>query len=175
MRSKQWIITMAVVAVGIFLFAGIGSTDNKESKEVIELNWVKYDKGLELAAKANKPIMVDFYTNWCKFCKKMDKETFAEETVAKYLNENFVIIKVNAESKETVITADGSLSERALSKSFGVRGYPAYWFLKPDGEKISNIPGYVPADKFIIVLQYFAEGHYETKTLKDYFNSLQSN
>ncbi len=174
MRIRHWIIATIVIAAGVFLFAGIGATDTKEAKEVIELNWVKYDKGLELAAKENKLVMVDFYTNWCRYCKKMDKETFAEETVAKYLSEKFIVVKVNAESKETVVTANGSLSEKDLSKSFGVRGYPAYWFLKPDGEKINNIPGYVPADRFINILRYFGEGYYETKTWKEYASGLEA-
>ena len=175
MRVNRWIITLAAISAAVFMFAGISFSDTEVSKETIELKWLKYDKGLELAAKENKPVMVDFYTNWCGYCKKMDRETFTNDAVAKYLNDNFVIVKVNAESNETVATSDGSLSERQLSQSFGVRGYPAYWFLKSNGEKISNVPGYVPADKFITILRYFGEGHYDSTSIKEYFNSQKSN
>ena len=187
MRMNRWILTLVIILAGVLTYAGISATDAEEAKpakdakmakaakDAVALSWVKYDKGLELAAKENKPIMVDFYTNWCKFCKKMDNETFTDGTVARYLDENFVLVKVNAESNETVITSNGNLSERQLSQSFGVRGYPAYWFLKSNGEKINNVPGYVPPDKFITILRYFGEGHYETTTWKDYLDSQNSN
>jgi len=158
------------------LLVDLGIPQNEKTAKVDSgLSWVKYDKGLVLAAKENKPILIDFYTNWCGWCKKMDRETFSNDSVAQYLNDRFITVRVNAESNEMLATGNGSLSEKDLSRSFGVRGYPTYWFLKSNGEKINNISGYSPPDRFITVLKYIGDSHYQTKTWQEYLKSLESN
>jgi thioredoxin-related protein len=175
----MWIRRIAVIvtllAIGFVFLAVSGVTDPSKDEGKEALNWIRYDEGLKLAEKAKKPIFVDFYTNWCRFCKKMDKETFSDKAISQYLGEHFVTVKVNAESKNTVDTPDGSLSERQLARSFSVRGYPTYWFLKPSGEKINYTSGYSPPDKFITVLRYIGDGHYETKSFKDYMAEISAN
>lgn len=175
MRSKRWIISAAILAVSVLILVNIGFTGNEKQPTESKLNWLKYDEGLQLAAKLNKPVFVDFYTNWCKFCKKMDRETFADESIYKYMNEKFVMVKVNAESNNVVATADGNISEKDLSRSFGVRGYPTYWFLKSSGEKINNISGYAPPERFITVLKYIGDNIYQDKTWNEYLKGLQAN
>jgi thioredoxin-related protein len=175
-EKKMWIrrfsilASLLVLALIVMTTSGISDPSKSETKE--SPNWVKYDEGLKLAMKTERPILVDFYTNWCRFCKKMDKETFSDTMIAEFLNENFVTVKVNAESRNTVKTADGAVSERQLARSFGVRGYPTYWFLKPNGEKINYSSGYAPPNKFINILRYIGEGHYESKTFKDYLSEI---
>jgi thioredoxin-related protein len=169
-RRFSILASLLVLALIVMTTSGISDPSKSETKE--SPNWVKYDEGLKLAMKTERPILVDFYTNWCRFCKKMDKETFSDTMIAEFLNENFVTVKVNAESRNTVKTADGAVSERQLARSFGVRGYPTYWFLKPNGEKINYSSGYAPPNKFINILRYIGEGHYESKTFKDYLSEI---
>lgn len=175
MRLKGLIVTTAILAAAVFLMVKIGFTDTQEPKPKLdkELKWLKYDEGLKLAAEANKPVMVDFYTNWCGFCKKMDRETFTDEDVKGYLGEKFVIVKVNAESNDMLATSEGTISERQLARSFGVRGYPTYSFLKPNGERINDVPGYKPPDAFLALLKYFGDGHYQSETWKEYVAGLR--
>ncbi len=158
-----------LLLIGVIAFVDFSAAQEKKNQKA-DLNWVSYDEGLKIAAKNEKLIFVDFYTDWCGYCKKMDRETFANKEVSDYLKKNFVVVKVNAESKTAMELPTGSISGSQLSKSFGVRGYPTYWFLKPNGEKINNISGYSPPNKFIHVLMYVGGGHYETKTFTEFLS-----
>ena len=175
MRIRRLAAIATLLAIGLIFLTVSGVTDPSKDEGDKALNWVKYDEGLKLAKKEKKPVFVEFFTNWCKFCKKMEKETYSDKTISEYLSEHFIMVKVNAESKNTVDTPDGSLSERQLARSFSVRGYPALWFLKSNGEKIFYYPGYLPADKFIYVLRYIGEGHYESTSFRDFIAGLSAN
>ena len=52
-------------------------------------SWARWDAGLQAAAAGKRYVLVDVYTDWCGWCKVMDKNTFSEPNVAKILNENF--------------------------------------------------------------------------------------
>jgi thioredoxin-related protein len=164
--SKLVIIAIILAAVSASIV--IGEPTEKKDASSEPFKWNKYDEALTLAAKQNKPLMVDFYTDWCGFCKKLDKNTYADPTVAEYIKGHFIAVKVNAESKEPFNLPTGQMTGSSLAKSFGVTGYPAVWFLKPNGERINYYPGYAPPEKFILVLKYIGDGIYKTQSWKDY-------
>jgi thioredoxin-related protein len=133
------------------------------------VTWVSYDLGLENAKKENKPIMVDFYTSWCGWCKKMDKETFAHKDVSKLLSQDYVAVKLNAESSKKLKIGGQDLTERDVAKDFKVTGYPTICFLKADGDKIGCLPGYAGPEHFVNVLSYIKDKAYEKNIqLQDY-------
>ncbi|MBW2593198.1 MAG: thioredoxin fold domain-containing protein [Deltaproteobacteria bacterium] len=107
-----------------------------------EIKWHDYEKGLALGKDSNKKIMINFYGEWCRYCKKMEKETFAAAKVADYLNANFISIRINSDKNENLVRA------------FKVTGLPVTWFLTENGDKIGNRPGWVKADKFLELLEY---------------------
>jgi len=158
----------AIILAGILAAVVIGDTPANKGESSKDLGWKKYDEGLVLAAKQNKPLMVDFFTDWCGYCKKLDKITYADPQIAEYIKTHFVAVKVNAESKEPFNLPSGQMTGSTLAKSFGVTGYPAIWFLKPNGEKINYYPGFAPPEKFIIVLKYIGDGIYKTQSWQDY-------
>ncbi len=160
-RNSVLAVLIAVLFLSTFGIAG--ETTEKES-----ITWVKYDEGLKIAAKVDKLIFIDFYTDWCKFCHKMDRETFSDKEIITYFNEHYIGVKVNAESKKKMKLPEGEFSGRELSRQYGVRGYPAYWFLKPDGEKITNLSGYSPPAKFMPILQFVGGKHFENMTFQEY-------
>ena len=61
--------------------------------------WKKFNEGMSEAKKNGKKILVDVYTDWCTWCKEMDKNTYADKNISAYLKKNYVIIKLNAEGK----------------------------------------------------------------------------
>lgn len=168
---------ISLIAIGILIAAVLGYSESGTQKTANPdgFSWNKYDEGLKIAAQNKKPLMVDFYTDWCGYCKKLDKTTYADPTVAKYVKEHFVAVKINAESKESINLPTGKTNGAAIARSFGVTGYPAIWFLEPDGKKINFYPGYAPPDKFIHVLRYIGDGHYKKQSWKDYSANLSSN
>ncbi len=149
------------------------STDKPEGKK--DFSWLKFDEGLEQASKNDKMIFVDVYTNWCGFCKKMDRNTFSDKMIMNYLDEHFILVKLNAESKKKMVLPDGSLNGRQIARSFAVRGYPTFVFLNSNGEKLYSRSGYAPPNGFIHLLRFVAEGHYESKSLREYITEISAN
>lgn len=67
------------------------------------INWLTLEEAnREIKANPKKPILFTIYTDWCGFCKKLDKETFLDPTVVKYVNANYIPVKFNAETKQMV-------------------------------------------------------------------------
>ena len=142
----------------------------KNIKETSPIVWNKYDDALKLAAKSKKPIMVDFYTDWCGWCKRLDKDTYGNEKVMEYLNQQYVVIKLNAESTSKVNYQDKSYTEASLAQAFGATGYPTIVFFDSKGEPINSLGGYLNAEKFLPVITYIGDDHYKSMTWEEFQN-----
>lgn len=142
----------------------------EEVNKVVEKN-IKKNK-----AKEDKLIIVDFYTDWCGWCKKLDKETYADPEIARLMNTYFYPVKFDAESRDSVQFANimyrfKSMGSRGTnefaitmaSRPGGKIGYPTISIISPLGEKITVEAGYKDAAKMKMFLLYYGEGHYETK------------
>jgi len=108
------------------------------------VSWKDFGAGLELAGAESKPIFVVFETNWCGYCKKMNRSTFKDPGVVERLNE-LVAIKIDAEDAKKV----NGYSGRELASRYGVAGYPALMMLGPRGEVRSRTSGYLDARDFL--------------------------
>ncbi|MCK4385223.1 MAG: DUF255 domain-containing protein [candidate division Zixibacteria bacterium] len=135
------------------------------------LIWHKYDEGLAKAKKEKKHILVAFYTSRCGWCRKMDKSTYADEAVKKVLNESYVAIKVNGQSKEKVGADQKKITEKELARKFWVRAYPTTWLLKDSGEKIAPYYGYADAPTFLNVLNYIKDDLYDKMSFEEYLKN----
>lgn len=127
-------------AVAVLIFASSTLTYAE-----IHFKDITYAEALKLAAKEKKIIMIDFYTDWCGWCKKLDRDTYSSEEIGKYADENVISIKINADDKGGV----GS----AFSKKLGITGFPTIVFFDADGKEIHRVVGYKPAPAFIQELQ----------------------
>jgi thiol:disulfide interchange protein len=81
---------------------------------------------------SGKPLMVDFYTTWCQWCKKLDSDVYSARSVIDE-SANFVSVKVDAEK------------HRDLAARYGITGYPTIVWLRADGSVIDRLPTYVEA------------------------------
>ncbi len=132
------------------------------------VHWSSFDAGLEQAKISHKKVLVDVFTEWCSWCKKMDSEVYSNSDIKDYLSKNFIIIKMNAEANEKIHYKGVEYSPAQLAAAFGVNGYPATLFLREDSEPITQLPGYVEAPMFIHVLSFIAENEYEKKQFSEY-------
>ncbi len=124
--------------------------------EAVELDWQPYTQGLDGAKKAGKPSLVYFFADWCTYCKKMDKETFGDEEVSKYLSGNFSMVRVNTDKAKEV------------AQSYGVQGLPTVWFLNEKGEKLGTLPGFVPPRNFLAAAKYIGSSAYKTMKFEEF-------
>jgi thioredoxin-related protein len=156
--------------LSIFILFIIGF--NGTAGEKTALQWHAFDSGIAEAKKSNKKVIIDVYTNWCHWCKKMDKEVYENEKVTTYIGKNYITIKLNAESNSTANYKDKSLSERELAQAFGVTGYPTTIFMEPNGELITSVSGYYDADKFINIAKFIGENHYKKMKWEEFLKKV---
>jgi thiol:disulfide interchange protein DsbD len=99
-----------------------------------------------LAAARGRPVMLDFYADWCVACKEMDRFTFTDPRVRALLD-RFVLLQADV----TANTAD----DRALLQRFSLFGPPGYIFFSPEGNEIPalRVTGFKPADAFLPILE----------------------
>ena len=122
------------------------------------LAWRGWDEGLREARERKRPVLVDVYTQWCGWCKRMDRDVYASPEVRDYLSRRFVTVKLDAEAAGPARYEDRDFTYRSLAGRFHVTGYPTTLFLRANGEQIISAPGYIPADRFLLVLRYIGEG-----------------
>lgn len=129
-----------------------------------------FEDALKKAAAENKRVVVDVYTDWCGWCKKMDAEAYSNSEVKKLLEDNFILVKLNAEGKNKLTYNGKQYTEEELSYYFEVFSFPTTIFLEPDGKLITfsydsypmkNVPGYIKTDEFKKLLIYFRDGKYK--------------
>lgn len=152
----------------ILIFFFIFSFSCKNKSEFIakegELTWLTIEQASELGVKGNKKkFLVDVYTDWCGWCKVMDKKTFTDPALIKYLNEHFYVVKFNAEQKEAV-KYRGKIYEWQAAGRNGVNAlgiellqgrlsYPTLVYLDENLDPITVSPGYKEPERLLMELQ----------------------
>ena len=113
------------------LFAFIGLVAilmSFKSDKKATITWYDWNTGYQMATKKNKLMLIDVYTSWCGWCKKMDKDTYEDKEVVDAMNKNFIAIKLNPEEQGKVYKIDTlSLSPAELLGVLAqgdVSGYP---------------------------------------------------
>lgn len=146
-----------------------------------KLKWYTWTEAIEKLASDDKPkkIMVDLYTDWCGYCKKMDDETFSDPYVIKYIQENFYPVKFDAEQRKPLRYADhtfkfdpyrGRNGVHALAFALldGNMSYPSMVYLDEKQKRIAISPGFKPADSFLRELRFFGDNHYKVTDYETY-------
>lgn len=149
MKKMKTIIPAFLVVSAVLFAAGCNGGTSVADESAGEISWHKDLESAKAAAKERDTIiMVDVYTDWCGWCKKLDKEVYTQSDVVRF-SDTLVNLKVNAEDN-----AGGT----ALAREHGVSGYPTILFLTSDGEEIDRIGGYLEAPSFLAEMQRIASG-----------------
>jgi thiol:disulfide interchange protein DsbD len=100
---------------------------------------------LERARAEGKPVLIDFYADWCAACKELDRETYAASEVLEESG-RFLTIKVDGTNE------DGPIPE--LYERFGIQGLPTVAFISSQGEilKDPRVTGFLAPEKFLEVM-----------------------
>ncbi len=159
------------------------------AQETIE--WLTIEQAQERAAKdknTTKKYFVDCYTDWCGWCKRMDKDTFSDTLIAKIVNHYFYPVKFNAEQREDVTLA-GKVYKNTGKATGGRRGtphqlayyllnnrlsYPSFSILGTDCKVLITQPGYFPPKDFEPFLVYVGEELYKEVDYKIFFDNYES-
>ncbi|MBU8921855.1 MAG: thioredoxin family protein [Bacteroidales bacterium] len=153
----------------IMILVGCGAGSEEKTAD----GWLSFNEGMELAASSGKPVIVDFYTSWCKWCKVMDRDTFSNPEVKAALEKDFVTIRINAENRKDKLRYKGKeYTPVELTRLFKVRGFPSLAYMESDGELIMVVPGFKKPDVFMPTLRYIIDGcHRKGVTLDQYIRN----
>lgn len=132
-------------------------------KSAPKVNWMDFNELQEAYAKEPRPILIDMYTNWCGWCKVMDKKTYTNENVVSYINQHFYAVKFNAESKETIsflgneytYNKKEKINELAKKLAGYELGFPSTIFLSDLKAQPAVISGYMKPGELEAPLKYF--------------------
>jgi len=116
----------------------------------------EYKDELKRAEREDKPVILYFYSNYCRFCDLMDRDVLNDNEINPILKKDIVYIRVNVNKKTE------------LPRLYGIRGYPTTSLLDPSGKLIVQIPGYINKNVFKMILQFLKDKHYKTMTLNDF-------
>ena len=169
--AKQQTINMKNFT--LFLFLCTSSIFTVKAQETSAVKWYTLEEALELNAKQPKKIFIDIYTDWCGWCKVMDKNTFSNPYIAKYLSENFYPVKFNAEGTSE-ITYKGqvyknrnqgqrSTHDFAVALLQGKLSYPSVAFMDSTSTPITFLAGYLAPEQFEPILVFISEDKYKTE------------
>jgi thioredoxin-related protein len=126
-------IFSAISLVTFFLF-------NKALAQVEFEEVLLWQNTLNQASEEDKLVFVDAYTDWCGWCKVMDKKTFSKEEVGTYMNENMVSVKIEMEKTDI---------GKKISMKYGINSFPTFLIFSSSGVLIYKLTGFQEADKFL--------------------------
>ena len=151
--KTQFRLLITIILIFI-LSAGIGLAN----AALEHVTWRDYEEGIAFAKKTNKPIMITFLSERCRYCKRMEKNTFTDLAVVKTLNEKFVSIKVDVKSNAN------------LARMYGATYLPTTVFITPQEEGIGKIIGYRSPHDLLVVLEFVGDGFYQRMDFKDFLH-----
>ncbi|MEM9856135.1 MAG: DUF255 domain-containing protein [Bacteroidota bacterium] len=162
MRILKSIILLTVV------LGTLGFTTYEEPK----VNWLTFEEAVEKSKTEKRKIFIDVYTDWCGWCKVMDKKTFSNREIAGYLNENFYPVKFNAEQKEDIqfngntykFVPSGRKGYHQLAAALlnNKLSYPTVVFLDENFVMLQPLPGYQKPDQFEKIVKFIGGDHFKS-------------
>jgi thioredoxin-related protein len=169
MSRKLTAIVSASILALCLSFVWLPYTESTPGIQDETVKWMTYDQAVALSKKNPKPIFIDVYTDWCGWCKQMDKTTFSNPKIAAYLNKKYYAVKFNPEKKDSVHYKGKAYTNSTLSASiFHVSSYPTTVYLEADETLLQPIPGYQTPNDFNRIIHYIGDNHYKTTTWEDF-------
>jgi uncharacterized protein YyaL (SSP411 family) len=143
------------------------------------VKWYTIQEAEKLFKQTPRPIFIDTYTDWCGWCKKMDKETFTNSVISDILNNKFYPVKFDAEGKESINFLgqtfindgkSGNAHQLAVALLQGRLSYPTVVFLTQKNSEVavSPVPGFKVAKEMEVLLNFFADKTYESNNWEDF-------
>lgn len=165
-KSMRKAAIFGISFIALFLASAFTSAEQET------IQWMTWEEAMAKQKVEKRKIIVDIYTDWCVWCKRMEEGTFQKANIAQFINENYYPVKFNAEQRKDiqfkgktygfVNQGKNGYHELAAEITRGRLGYPSVVFLDEELEVIQAINGYKDPEEFEMIITYFA-GNYHKK------------
>jgi thioredoxin-related protein len=142
------------------------------------VKWYTIEEAYALNKTKPKKIMIDVFTDWCGWCKKMDRDVFSHPVIARYLNEYYYPVKFDAESSAPIeFNGQKFINEGAGIRSThqfanallkGQLSYPSIAYFTEKLEYMGAMPGYKTPDQLEVILNFIAQDKFKTISLEEF-------
>ena len=157
--------------IALLFFTSSAAVLAQTKTEKQKINWITIEKADELRRTEPRKVLIDVYTDWCGWCKKMDASTFSDPKVVAYINAYYYAVKLDAEQREP-ITLGGKTYEYVPNGRRGYHeianellqgkmSYPTTVFLDESMNMIQPVSGYLDVETIQPILEYLAENAYK--------------
>jgi thiol:disulfide interchange protein len=136
--SRTHLKAFGIIVVLLLATQMLASCAKETAEEAAtEVTWLtSYEEAMTAAKKNKQPVMIDFYADWCGWCKRLDSDTYVDKDVVA-LAQDFVSLKIDADV------------EKELSSTYKVVGLPTILFIDASGNEIHRVVGYRPPEDFV--------------------------
>ncbi len=147
-----------------------------------KIQWISFTELEQAMQKSPKYIFIEVETDWCVYCKMLNKTTFTREKVIATLNKNFYAVKLNAEQPQKIrfagneypfVTQSNGQGIHGLALALKAQSYPSLLVLSPDYEVIHRHNGYIKAKKLAPLLTFLGEEKYKEQNWKSFIAKYQ--
>lgn len=168
----------------VWAFGFKNETKTNAEIKTQEIKWISFEEAMVLSGRQQKKIIIDVYTDWCGWCKRMDVATFQNPVIAKYVAENYYPVRFNAEQKTDILVGDRTYKfipqgargyhELASELMNGKMSYPTIVFLDDNFNLIQSLPGYRGPEEMEPIVKFFGSNAYKSQAWEDYAKSFKA-
>jgi len=169
----------SILAVIFLILAMTASSQDNGGEAQSKVKWYTIQEAEKLMNVTHRPLYIDTYTDWCIWCKRMDTNTFTNDIIAEILNKSFYPVKFNAEGKDDITFMGkkfvndgkfGNAHQLAVALLKGQLSYPTTVIFNVENGKVTLDPiaGYLEPKQLEVLLAFFAEKAYNTKSFDDF-------
>ncbi|MCF2520245.1 DUF255 domain-containing protein [Dyadobacter sp. CY351] len=169
--AASFFLFLAILTVA----SGFRSDKNRPAEGI---QWLTIEEAYAKIQQEPRKVLIDVYTDWCGWCKVMDRETFKNKAVVEYVNRKYYAVKLDAEQKKAITLGDKKfefLSEGgrgvhqlALALTNNQPSYPTTVFLDDEFNMIQPLPGYMKPKEFHQVITFIGEDYHKKEAFDTY-------
>lgn len=178
MKQAKYLFFVAVL-IGLFSINHTAQAQKRKRKKKSseDIQWVSFAQLEQVMKKQPKYIFIEVETDWCVYCKMLNKTTFTKNKVITALNQDFYALKLNAEHPQEIrfggqkypfITQSNGKGIQGLALALKAQSYPSLLILSPDYQILHRHNGYIKAKKLAPLLSYLGKEKYKKQSWKEF-------
>jgi len=175
MRRLGLLLPVAIfILIGLFAFRTAPENLSTIQTDAPVISWMSFEEAMKAVKIEERKILISVHTEWCGWCKHMDKTTFQNPDIVKFINQKFYAVKLDAERKTDITTPEkvykyikGVGKERgyhelAAALTMGRLTLPSTVFLDESLQVLQPISGYKDSKTFEMIMTYYGDNHYKS-------------